>query len=102
MLTPKITLLIGTFCGLLAGYSLGFMIARIIYRRSTSPTYLSCRSSGGKNPDPASEPGRERMLAALLNFADPHNWLDEAGRLQWVGKRHAIEYAQSVVDGVRS
>ncbi|HEY6019233.1 MAG TPA: hypothetical protein VIY48_04830, partial [Candidatus Paceibacterota bacterium] len=32
------------------------------------------------------------------NFADPSNWSDRVGCLQWMGKRHAIEFAQSVVN----
>ena len=44
---------------------------------------------------------RERsstLLKALCNFANPDYWIDEPGRLQWTGKRHAIEFAQSVLD----
>ena len=40
-----------------------------------------------------------RLRAALRNFADPGNWRDEIGRLQWRGKRHAIEFAASVLKG---
>jgi len=43
----------------------------------------------------------EGLLAALEAFADPTNWNDEVGRLQWIGKRHAIEYAQSVLKEYR-
>jgi hypothetical protein len=32
MLTPEDTLLIGGFCGLMVGYALGFLMARVIYR----------------------------------------------------------------------
>lgn len=42
-----------------------------------------------------------KLLAALCNFADHKNWVDEVGNLQWLGKRHAIEYAQSVIDEVK-
>lgn len=41
----------------------------------------------------------ERLRNALANFADPKNWHSEAGLLQWMGKRNAIEFAQSVLDG---
>lgn len=37
------------------------------------------------------------LIAALRNFADPLQWSDEVGRLQWMGKRHAIEFAASVL-----
>lgn len=47
--------------------------------------------SGGKET--------ERLRSALANFADPKNWHSEAGLLQWIGKRNAIEFAQSVLDG---
>lgn len=40
----------------------------------------------------------ERLRTALANFADPANWSDEVGRLQWMGKHHAVEYARSVLD----
>jgi len=39
----------------------------------------------------------ERLRAALKTIAEPTNWSDEPGCLQWMGKRHAIEYAQSVL-----
>jgi 3-methyladenine DNA glycosylase Tag len=39
-----------------------------------------------------------RLLKALTNFANPDFWIDEPGKLQWNGKRHAIEFAQSVID----
>jgi len=39
-----------------------------------------------------------RLFMALSNFANPDFWIDEPGRLQWIGKRHAIEFAQSVID----
>lgn len=35
MLDPETTLLIGGFCGLMVGYSLGFLMARSIYRTTT-------------------------------------------------------------------
>jgi hypothetical protein len=38
--------------------------------------------------------------AALWQFADDRNWSDQVGCLQWVGKRHAIEYARNVVEGL--
>lgn len=38
------------------------------------------------------------LIGALRNFADRLNWVDEPGRLQWTGKRHAIEFAESVLD----
>lgn len=41
----------------------------------------------------------ERLRNALANFADPKNWHSEAGLLQWMGKRSAVEFAQSVLDG---
>lgn len=40
-----------------------------------------------------------RLRAALRNFADPGNWWEEIGRLQWRGKRNAIEFAASVLEG---
>ena len=43
----------------------------------------------------------EGLLAALEAFADPSNWSDEPWCLQWIGKRHAIEYAQSVLKEYR-
>lgn len=41
----------------------------------------------------------DRLRSALANFADQKNWHSEAGLLQWIGKRNAIEFAQSVLDG---
>jgi hypothetical protein len=35
--------------------------------------------------------------AAIRSFADEANWSDRPGCLQWMGKRHAIEYAQSLL-----
>ena len=41
---------------------------------------------------------RVRILeTALKQFADPNNWSDEVGCLQWMAKRHAIEYAQEIL-----
>ena len=37
------------------------------------------------------------LLEALGSFANPSNWYDRVGCLQWIGKRHAIEYAKSVL-----
>lgn len=42
------------------------------------------------------------MELALWQFADVRNWSDQVGCLQWIGKRHAIEYARSVVEGLSS
>ncbi len=39
----------------------------------------------------------KRLLAVIANFANEKNWADEPANLQWTGKRHAIEYAQSVI-----
>jgi hypothetical protein len=36
-------------------------------------------------------------IVALRQFADPVNWSDQVGCLQWIGKRHAIEYATAVL-----
>lgn len=36
-MTPEDTLLIGMFCGLMAGYAIGFLMARSIYRAKTWP-----------------------------------------------------------------
>lgn len=38
------------------------------------------------------------LLKVIANFANPDYWIDEPGNLQWTGKRHAIEYAQSAMD----
>lgn len=38
------------------------------------------------------------LITALRQFADRKNWVDEFQKLQWVGIRHAIEYAESVLD----
>jgi hypothetical protein len=38
----------------------------------------------------------------MKTFTDPASWYDEPGRLQWAGKRHAVEYAEAMlftVDG---
>jgi hypothetical protein len=35
-----------------------------------------------------------RLRAGVGNFANHDHWSDEVGCLQWMGKRHAIEYAQ--------
>lgn len=40
---------------------------------------------------------RERLRAALKTFADRRNWSDEISCLQWMGKRHAVEYAEAVL-----
>ena len=37
------------------------------------------------------------LETALKQFADPNNWSDQVGNLQWMGKRHAIEYANEVL-----
>lgn len=39
-----------------------------------------------------------QLDAAVRSFADEGNWSDRVGCLQWMGKRHAIEYAASVLD----
>lgn len=39
----------------------------------------------------------KRLLAVVANFADEKNWKDRPANLRWDGKRHAIEYAQSVI-----
>lgn len=39
-----------------------------------------------------------RLLRVIANFANPQYWLDEVGNLQWIGKRHAVEFAQSILD----
>lgn len=36
-------------------------------------------------------------VTALRQFADPANWSDIPGSLRWVGKRHAIIYAEEVL-----
>lgn len=41
------------------------------------------------------------LTAVIANFADSKNWSDEVGCLRWDGKRHAIEYAQSVLDDTK-
>lgn len=41
---------------------------------------------------------RVRVLEQCVqNFANPDNWSDEVGCLQWIAKRHAIEYAQEIL-----
>jgi hypothetical protein len=39
----------------------------------------------------------KRLLAVIANFANEKNWSDEPANLRWDGKRHAVEYAQSVI-----
>lgn len=39
----------------------------------------------------------KRLLAVIANFANEKNWADEPSNLRWDGKRHAIEFAQSVI-----
>ena len=56
-----------------------------------------CQSIADVIEDSGSE--AERLRNALANFADQKNWHSEAGLLQWIGKRNAIEFAQSVLDG---
>jgi hypothetical protein len=41
------------------------------------------------------------LIKVVANFANPDYWIDEPGRLQWTGKRHAIEFAQSVLDDLK-
>lgn len=41
-----------------------------------------------------------RLRSALENFADEKNWSDRPGCLQWMGKRHAIEYARSELSDI--
>lgn len=36
-------------------------------------------------------------VVALRQFADPANWADHAGCVQWIGKRHPIDYAEDVL-----
>lgn len=38
-----------------------------------------------------------RLRQALEQFASPANWSDVPGCLQWMGKRHAIEYAEHIL-----
>lgn len=41
---------------------------------------------------------KTKMLTEVVqNFANEKNWYDNIANLQWAGKRHAIEYAQSVL-----
>lgn len=45
-----------------------------------------------------SQKGRiDQLTRALENFADETHWSDRVGCLQWMGKRHAIEFAQSAL-----
>ena len=37
------------------------------------------------------------LEAFVRNMANPDNWSDKVANLQWMGKRHAIEYAQSLL-----
>ena len=37
------------------------------------------------------------LETALKQFADEKNWSDEVGCLQWIAKRHAIEYAREIL-----
>lgn len=39
----------------------------------------------------------QALRAVVQNFANPENWSDEVGCLQWVGKRHALEYANTML-----
>lgn len=39
----------------------------------------------------------KRLMAVIANFANAKNWSDEPANLRWDGKRHAIEYAQSIL-----
>lgn len=36
-------------------------------------------------------------VVALRQFADPTNWTLDTEGLHWMGKRHAIDYAQEVL-----
>ncbi|WP_431860059.1 hypothetical protein [Azospirillum sp.] len=46
---------------------------------------------------PSGGPEVQRLKDALGNFANPTNWHDSPGCLQWIGKRHAVEFAGSVL-----
>jgi hypothetical protein len=45
----------------------------------------------------AAEAARDAALAVVQNFANPENWSDKVGCLQWIGKRHGLEYANSML-----
>lgn len=45
---------------------------------------------------------KDALLATIKSFADEAHWKDAVGCLQWVGKRHAMEYAQSTLSAVGS
>ena len=41
---------------------------------------------------------RNKVLERVIRqFADEANWSDKVGCLQWMGKRHAIEYAKEML-----
>lgn len=42
----------------------------------------------------------ERLSAAIRQFADPANWHQEAGLLQWIGKRSAVDFAEDVLSSL--
>lgn len=44
----------------------------------------------------------EELERALRTFADPANWYDHVGCLQWAGKRHAVDYAEAMLRTVNS
>ena len=48
----------------------------------------------------AAAPSAEAMRRCIEQFADHKNWYDAVGCLQWMGKRHAIEYAESVLSAL--
>ena len=48
----------------------------------------------------AAAPSAEAMRRCIEQFADHKNWYDAVGCLQWMGKRHAIDYAESVLSAL--
>ena len=46
------------------------------------------------------QPSAEAMRRCIEQFADHKNWYDAVGCLQWMGKRHAIDYAESVLSAL--
>jgi hypothetical protein len=39
---------------------------------------------------------------AIKQFADPANWSDRVACLQWIGKRHAIDWADDLLSALKA
>jgi len=72
------------------------------------PQCTRCNGSGKEDAFPDGDLAdramvdRNKLIAAMKQFADPANWYSKVGCEQWMGKRSAQEYAAEVLNDVMS